>query len=285
MKNKLSYFIIFLTLALFAALYYSNYLINSEAENTPKETGIPEEIVIYAPQPNDQIESPYRVLGTARGSWFFEAVFPINLKDDKGNVIATAQANAISDWMTSEFVPFEAELIFKNQTSKTGTLVFHNDNPSGLPENDKEFTMPVTFKTGGATKTKTIKLYYYNKDEDMKLGAGNPTCGKEAVLPVERTVPVSISPIKDTVNLLLEGKISNEEKTAGFSTEFPNKDFKLIGANLKDGVATLAFNDVPGFTSGGSCRVGILWAQIEKTVLQFDGVKQVKFSPETLFQP
>jgi len=39
---------------------------------------------------------------------------------------------------------------------------------------------------------------------------------------------------------------------------------------------------VPG---GGACRTGILRAQIEATAEQFDGVNQVRFIDEELFQP
>jgi hypothetical protein len=38
-------------------------------------------------------------------------------------------------------------------------------------------------------------------------------------------------------------------------------------------------------TTDGSCRVGILWAQIEATAEQFPGVNEVKFLPGELFQP
>jgi hypothetical protein len=50
-------------------------------------------------------------------------------------------------------------------------------------------------------------------------------------------------------------------------------------------VLTLKFTEVPGFTDGGSARMLILSSTIEKTALQFPGVKEVVFLPETLFQP
>ena len=62
--------------------------------------------------------------------------------------------------------------------------------------------------------------------------------------------------------------------------------FALISANLAtDGSLTLEFSEVPGFTDGGSARMLILSKLIEKTALQFSGVKKVLFVPETLFQP
>ena len=69
-------------------------------------------------------------------------------------------------------------------------------------------------------------------------------------------------------------------------TEFPNKDFTLLSSDLSsDGILTLQFSEVPGFTDGGSARILLLSNLIKKTALQFPGVKEVVFAPETLFQP
>ena len=105
-----------------------------------------EEIIVTLPQANQAINSPLKIEGKAKGSWFFEAVFPVKLVDANGNNLAASQVQAIGDWMSEDFVPFEAELDFKKSTTPTGTLIFHSDNPSGLPENDKEFSVPVRFE-------------------------------------------------------------------------------------------------------------------------------------------
>lgn len=99
------------------------------------------------PRPNDGISSPLTITGQARGTWFFEASFPITLYDSQGNTLGTAIAQAQGEWMTENFVPFEAELSFEAPlTSEKGTLVLHKDNPSGLPEYDDELRMPVRFE-------------------------------------------------------------------------------------------------------------------------------------------
>jgi regulator of protease activity HflC (stomatin/prohibitin superfamily) len=76
-----------------------------------------------------------------------------------------------------------------------------------------------------------------------------------------------------------------KEIASGFSTEFPNADFKLLDSSLKNGTLTLKFSEVPGFTTGGSCRVGILTQEILKTVRQFPQVKKIELYPDLLFQP
>lgn len=137
---------------------------------------------------------------------------------------------------------------------------------------------------GGAGETITVNLYYYNPAEDMDQ-TGNIQCSRSGLVAVEREIPLTQTPIQDTINLLLEGEITASEEAQGIETEYPLPGFELEGANLADGMLTLGFNDPQNQTSGGSCRAGILWFQIEQTALQFPQVDQVEFQPETLFQP
>lgn len=96
-------------------------------------------------QPGGKMTSPFTLTGSASG-WYFEASFPVQLKDEQGKVIAEGPAQAQSDWMTSDFVPFKITLTFPaQQAGSKGTLILHNDNASGLPENDKSIEIPVTF--------------------------------------------------------------------------------------------------------------------------------------------
>lgn len=130
-----------------------------------------------------------------------------------------------------------------------------------------------------------IKLYYPNVVIAEKIGP-NGSCDTNSISYVWRSIIHSDTPIQDTVRELIKGDIYINERKAGFTSEFPNNNFKLLGANFSsDGTLTLFFNEVPGFTSGGSCRVGMLSAQIEKTAKQFPQVKKVLFVPETIFQP
>lgn len=86
------------------------------------------------------------IIGKARGSWYFEASFPTELRNAAGVGIAQAPAQAQSDWMTAEFVPFEVTLTFPPQpTGSQGTLVLKKDNPSGEPSHDDSISMPVLF--------------------------------------------------------------------------------------------------------------------------------------------
>lgn len=101
-------------------------------------------IQVDNPRPNQIITSPLVITGRARGSWYFEATFPIALKTLSGQVISVTYAQADGDWMTSDFVPFQATLEFSN-TESQGKLIIENSNPSGLPENAKTLIIPVAF--------------------------------------------------------------------------------------------------------------------------------------------
>lgn len=96
--------------------------------------------------PNAQIASPMTLTGRARGPWYFEASFPIELRDSNNTLLATAIAQAQGDWMTENWVPFTAPLSFPAQPAgSTGTLVLKKDNPSGEPQNDASLVVPVQF--------------------------------------------------------------------------------------------------------------------------------------------
>ena len=111
----------------------------------------PEGIEVDFPKPYDNVRSPLKISGQARGSWFFEASFPVVLVDWDGKIIAQGQAKANppdgGDWMTENFVPFEASLEFtKPDYKNNGALIFKKDNPSGLPQNDQAYEMPIYFE-------------------------------------------------------------------------------------------------------------------------------------------
>ncbi len=240
-------------------------------------------IKVYYPQPNQETNSPLVITGEARGFWFFEATFPVKLISEKGDLIIQHYAQAQSDWMTENFVPFEATLNFKISKDQKAFLVLEKDNPSGLPENADEIRIPVFLKAN-ETPQQTVKLYYYNSKLD-KDNAGNILCSKKGLVPIDRQIPLTKTPIQDTIKLLLEGKLTEQERSQGINTEYPLEGLALKGASLKNGILTLEFDDPKNKTNGGSCRVGILWFQIEQTAKQFPEVKQIKFLPEELFQP
>jgi hypothetical protein len=94
-------------------------------------------IVVDLPFPDAVVGKEFSVLGKARGTWFFEASFPVELLDEDGNRLAQGIAQAQSDWMTTEFVNFKADLKVTDQNYiGPATLILHKDNPSGEASRD-----------------------------------------------------------------------------------------------------------------------------------------------------
>jgi putative hemolysin len=109
------------------------------------KNGLNDLIKVSEPMTESKITNPLIVKGEARGQWFFEASFPVKLLDGNGQVLAQGIARAQGDWMTTDWVPFTAQLKFSKPTTKSGSLILSKDNPSGLPANDDQIIISVIF--------------------------------------------------------------------------------------------------------------------------------------------
>ncbi len=118
---------------------------SSIAQSSSQASPFSAEIQVTIPHANDVVQSPLVVSGQALGTWYFEASFPVRLLDANGNELASTPAQAQSDWMTTDMVPFTATLTFSTPVTPTGTLILKNDNPSGDPQRDKQISIPVRF--------------------------------------------------------------------------------------------------------------------------------------------
>ena len=107
-------------------------------------------IRVDSPLPGELVTSPLTIRGRARGNWFFEGDFPVILTNWDGLIIAQHHATARGEWMTTEFVPFEAVIEFEippdiGDFSRRGSLILQKDNPSGLPQFDDALEFTVVF--------------------------------------------------------------------------------------------------------------------------------------------
>lgn len=261
------------------------YLYSTKSENSPLPVLGEEEDVAVAtvPRAGDVVSSPVRVAGKARGNWYFEASFPVKVIDAHGNVLGIAPAQAQGEWMTTEFVPFDVEVSFTPPTTDEGFVILEKDNASGLPEHADERRIPVRFAQV-ATDVRAVQLYFYNPEKD-KDAQGNILCSAKGLVAVNRSIPRTQTPLADTIKLLLRGEVAAAEKAQGITTEFPLFGLSLLSAGIRNNIATLTFDDSQNRTVGGSCRVAVLWAQIEATAKQFPSVTSVQYAPLELFQP
>jgi len=236
------------------------------------------EVTVTSLQPNQTVISPIMIQGQAKGSWYFEAVFPIKLMDEQGTVLGQTQAQATSDWMTDAFVPFTAELAYQAAATSSGWLVFNNDNPSGLPENSKEFKLPVLIVPTSAITT--VKVFFSNDKLDPQV-----TCYK--VFFVARQIPKTQAVARAALEKLLAGP-TEQEMAQGYRTSI-NPGVVIQKLDIIQGVAKVDFNEILEQAMGGSCRVTAIRSQIEQTLEQFTTVGQVVISingrTEDILQP
>lgn len=96
---------------------------------------------------NQVLSSPIKIEGKARGNWFFEGSFPIDLIDGRDNLIGNAIAKADGEWMTTDYVNFTATLEYTKSTSTdSALLIFSKDNPSDNADLDESIYIPVKLK-------------------------------------------------------------------------------------------------------------------------------------------
>jgi len=234
-------------------------------------------IQITKPRPNETIQSPLEIKGEARGYWFFEASFPVRLVEENGRELGRGIAQALSDWMTEDFVPFETVLEFEVPETDKGVLILEKDNPSGLPENADELRIPVRFNPAETIK---VKVYFNNDRMDPEF-----SCNK--VFPVERKIPKTQAVARAALEELLKGS-TEAEKNQGFFTSI-NPGVKIQKLTIENGVAKADFDEQLEFQVGGSCRVAAIRAQITETLKQFPTVDNVIISidgrTEDILQP
>ena len=126
---------------------------SSSDATVPADTGssssisssVVSDVILTSPLSGSVVTSPLTVSGKAKGNWFSEANIPVSLEDESGSVIAEVGGQAQGEWMTTDFVPFTAQLTFTTNAA-SGYVVIAKDNPSGDTARDASVKIPVRFK-------------------------------------------------------------------------------------------------------------------------------------------
>jgi hypothetical protein len=244
----------------------------SFAQDIGNELELTDTIRMTTPRPQTIVGSPLTIEGEARGTWFFEASFPVKLVDANETVIVEHYATAQGEWMTEAFVPFTTTLSFPTPETATGTLILMRDNPSGLPEHDQELRLPVRFNLENPTMA--VKVYFGNENTMDAFGEGD--CS--AVESLRRIVPKTDGVARSALEELLKGPTQGEAGQ-GYFTSLPlESGVKLVNLSIENGTATAEFNEALESGVAGSCRVTHIRAQIESTLKQFEAVQNVVIS-------
>lgn len=243
-----------------------------------------EEIVtplVTSPKFGASLSGDISVEGTAPGAWFFEGSFPVLIEDPSGNILSEGFVTAQSDWMTTLPIIFRGTLKGPGNYSGKAVLVLKKDNPSGLPENDARYEIPVNVTASEIPLDIPFFVFFGKYGPDSSMAA----C--ENVFAVERRSPKTLSAGKNAIEELLKGPTAEEEKSGYFTSL--NDGVKLKSISIENGVARVDFDPELEKAVGGSCRVSAIRTQITRTLLQFPSVKSVIISidgrTEDILQP
>jgi spore germination protein GerM len=235
----------------------TNYNTNSSAQG---------DIQVTQPLPGETVTSPLTIEGRAKGNWFFEAVFPVQIVDQDNNQIGYGNAEAIGDWQSENYVNFSAQIIFTKGTATDGFIVLQNANPSGLKDLEKESRIPISFNDSTQNEVEIFLGKDLNQQSDCST-----------VFAVKRFVNDTPQIATAAINQLLAGP-TEAEKDGGYYSGI-SASARLLSLSITDSKAYADF-DQELQNIGGSCRVQTVRAQIENTLKQFSTVHEVIISIE-----
>lgn len=237
--------------------------------NNPWITVAPSSVPAYlnpqllTPKAGDTLVGPLVIKGYVPKSWTFEGQFRMQLLDSSRRIIIEDRVPVEWDSENRKETLYFVESYNYHTQAKSGFLILQNDNPSGLPENEKSVEVSVSFSQTSPGTAYVFDLLSENAPIDSQC---------QVVLPRIVDIGTTKTPIRDTLNLI-------------WMFQDPMSGLTIKSVNLKGSTLYVEIPEVPGTTSGGACQQGINRLMLEKTALQFPQVKQVKFIPDNLFQP
>lgn len=120
-------------------LFYTEEIVSNITYNNTT----PDKIKVELPFPGAVVGKEFKVIGEAKG-FYFEGSFPVQVLDKDGNILVSHYATAQGEWMTSELVPFVADIKIDGDYIGPATLVLHKDNVSDMRELDASISFPIT---------------------------------------------------------------------------------------------------------------------------------------------
>ncbi|MFA6586273.1 MAG: Gmad2 immunoglobulin-like domain-containing protein [Candidatus Paceibacterota bacterium] len=108
--------------------------------------GNKDDLISFSIVPYTKVHGILSYRGVIKGGYFFEGNILINILDSNKNILMKSNAVAKTDWMTSGPVSFEGNIDFTSLKKGAGYFEIHNDNASGLPENDKFVSIPIVIE-------------------------------------------------------------------------------------------------------------------------------------------
>ena len=208
---------------------------------------------------------------------FFNRVFGSTPEFVKQHEPKNKEQTDTNDFFEIELTPPKTSKKDESTESNTEQNTTSTKEEINNPEEDKKGIVDSKEKTSQSTEntitkpktpetvTTTASLYFIVVNSDGSIGRKI----------VKRTLPKTESPLTNAINALLSGP-TTDELNKNCMTLIP-EGTKLLGASVKNGVATLNFNENFEFnTIGVEGYIGQLM-QIVYTATEFSTVKSVQF--------
>lgn len=115
------------------------------ASSTVPVSDLIDQIRVTSVSGNQEVSSPVVIQGQARGNWFFEEKFLVQVTDEAGKVLGRTNAQAKGDVTPEEFIPFIATVDFPTPSGVTGYIVLQKMTALGTVETGMSLKVPVYF--------------------------------------------------------------------------------------------------------------------------------------------
>ena len=148
--SKLNIILLIILAIIIACLIFFGHkaqapIINTENIGLDKTSilGNKDDLISFSILPFSKVHGILSYRGVIKGGYFFEGNILINVLGADQKVLKKSNAVAKTDWMTAGPVEFEGNIDFAGLTKGPAYLEIHNDNASGLPQNDKSILIPI----------------------------------------------------------------------------------------------------------------------------------------------
>jgi len=138
---------------------------NETTDTSVQILGNKNDLVSFSVLPGETVSGKMLISGKIKGGYFFEANIGVNILDKDKKLLFAGYGTAVGEWMTTLPVLFESSLDFSALPQGPAFIEIHNDNASGLPENDKSIQVPVIIVQPDGSFLQLGELKTISRDE------------------------------------------------------------------------------------------------------------------------
>jgi len=138
--------VVLLLVVIFFLQKKSNTEVPTPSNENIEILGNEDDLVSFSFLPGTKVSGFMSYGGSIKGGYFFEGNIQINILDVNKNLLKAGFATATSEWMTADPVIFSGSIDLTGLPVGPAYFEIHNDNASGLPENDKFIQIPIVIE-------------------------------------------------------------------------------------------------------------------------------------------